>query len=158
MSYLKYFVFILVSFQLYGSDISNNKKVVITSFYPIQIMALNLLKGIKDIDVISIAKEETGCLHNYQLTPNDLKKIDQASALLINGAGMEPFIEKIKNRYKNLPIIDSSEGIKLKKMGVSHNHQNHHHDGHHKTEKDREMEYNPHLWPSIQNAIKQTEN
>ncbi len=111
---------------------------VVTSFYPMYITALNVTKGIEGVEVINMTKPQTGCLHDYQLTPEDVKTLDKADVFIINGAGMESFMEKVINGRKNLHIIDASRGIELLK--------------------DSSGEENPHVWVSVSDAIEQVNN
>ena len=83
---------------------------IVTSFYPLQIMALNIASDIPDVTVENLAPPMTGCLHDFSLTPKQLQSLSGASVLIINGRGMEAFLEKVIRRYPNLPIIVASEG------------------------------------------------
>jgi zinc transport system substrate-binding protein len=66
---------------------------VVTSFYPIWIMTLNLTRGLEDhITVRNLAAPTVGCLHDYQLQSSDMKVLSGADAFLVNGAGMEAFL------------------------------------------------------------------
>ncbi|MDD4334177.1 MAG: zinc ABC transporter substrate-binding protein [Desulfotomaculaceae bacterium] len=109
-----------------------------TTFYPMYIEALNITKDIPGVKLINMAPPTTGCLHDYQLTPEDLKKMSEVDILIINGAGMETFTDKIVSQLTELKIIDASRDIPLIKG--------------------EEDEYNPHVWVSITNAIKQVKN
>ena len=76
-------------------------------------MALNITDGIDGIQVDNMAGQQTGCLHDYQLQSKDMKNIEQADVFVINGAGMESFMEKVTDQLPDLRVIDSSEGISL---------------------------------------------
>ena len=55
---------------------SNTKTVTIAaSFYPMYIMALNVAKDMSDVKVINMTKPMTGCLHDYAVTPDDLRNL-----------------------------------------------------------------------------------
>ena len=58
-------------------------------------MTLNITKNIDNIQVSNMCDISTGCLHNFQLRSEDLKKIENSSFFIINGAGMETFLDKI---------------------------------------------------------------
>ena len=118
---------------------------LLASFYPIAIMALNITDGVEGVAVESMAQQQTGCLHDFQMTTADMKKAETADAFLINGAGMEGFLDKISDQLPELPVIDSSTGIPLIASG-----EDHHHDG--------GEDYNPHLWVSITNCMEQVRN
>ena len=40
---------------------------VVTSFYPLYISALNVTDGVEGVEVVNMAGQQTGCLHDYQL-------------------------------------------------------------------------------------------
>ena len=125
---------------------------LLASFYPIAIMALNITDGVEGVAVESMAQQQTGCLHDFQMTTADMKKAETADAFLINGAGMEGFLDKISDQLPELPVIESSTGIPLIASG-----EDHHHDGGEGHDHDQE-DYNPHLWVSITNCMEQVRN
>lgn len=119
---------------------------IATSFYPMHIFTLNIAKDIPNVNVVCLTEPTTGCLHEYALTPNDMKKLDGAQILVINGAGMESFMDKIIGQMPNLKIIESSHGIPLiREVGHVDEHEH----------KDENAEDNPHVWLSITDAITQ---
>lgn len=132
---------------------SEEKFKIVTTFYPIYISTLNVVKDIPNVEVVNMTKSQTGCLHDYQLTPEDLKIIDSADVIIINGAGMESFIEKILESNKDINVINASEGIELIYSDESmHNHEVGEEHGH-----EHGLE-NGHVWVSITNVMKQVEN
>ena len=116
----------------------NVKFRVVTSFYPLYIMALNITDGIEGIQVDNMAGQQAGCLHDYQLQSKDMKNIEQADLFIMNGAGMENFMNKVTAQLPNLHIVDSSTGITLLR--------------------DDDGIANPHIWVSITNYIQQVDN
>ncbi|MHB8125679.1 MAG: metal ABC transporter substrate-binding protein [Desulfitobacteriaceae bacterium] len=120
---------------------NNNGKLltIATSFYPMYIFTLNIAKDIPNVNVIDMTKPITGCLHDYAITPADLKNLEEAQVFIINGAGMESFMDKVIGQMPNLKIIDSSKEIQLIKG-------------------EGDEGDNPHLWVSISNAIIQVKN
>ena len=121
-----------------SSNKSEKKLTVLTSFYPIYISTINVTKDIADIQVVNMTKPQTGCLHDYQLTPEDLKTLEKADVFIVNGAGMEAFLNKALQQQPDLKIIEASQGIQLIK--------------------DANGEENPHVWVSISNDILQVRN
>jgi zinc transport system substrate-binding protein len=115
-------------------------------------MMLNITDGASNVEVVNMSENHTGCLHDFQIQPEDLKNIETSAAFIINGADMEPFVEKTLQENPNVKIIDSSKGIELIPSG---GHESHHHE---EEEEDHHHEYNPHIWVSINNYIKQIEN
>jgi zinc transport system substrate-binding protein len=117
----------------------NNRLTIVTSFYPMYVHAINVIKDVKGVNVINMTKPQTGCLHDYQLTPDDLKTLEKARVFVVNGAGMEAFLGKVIKQMPKLKIIEASQGITLLKG-------------------DGEEGDNPHVWVSISNAIQQVKN
>ena len=103
--------------QIKGED----EFLLVTSFYPMYILAENLTEGVEGITVANLTENQTGCLHDYQLTSGDMKLLSEADAFLINGAGMELFLDKVMEQRAELPVIEASHGISLLE-GVAHSH------------------------------------
>jgi zinc transport system substrate-binding protein len=118
---------------------SSSTITIAASFYPMYIFALNVTKDMPNVKVIDMTKPTTGCLHDYSVTPDDMKNLEGAQFFIINGAGMESFMDKVTSQMNDLKIVDSSKGIPLIK-GVGNEGDN------------------PHLWVSISNAILQVGN
>jgi zinc transport system substrate-binding protein len=136
------FVTLLLSISsvILGNDNSKkNDHIILASFYPIYIMALNVTYGVPGVKVVNMTKPQTGCLHDYQLTPQDLKTLSAAWAFVVNGAGMESFIDKAVKQRPNMKIVEASKGIELiKDEGKAGD--------------------NPHVWVSVSAAIAQVKN
>ena len=43
-----------------------NKFKIVTSFYPLYIMTLNITNGIEDVTVSNMTDNNVGCLHNFK--------------------------------------------------------------------------------------------
>ena len=127
---------------------------VVTSFYPMYLLASNVVKDIDNVELINMTNSATGCLHDYSLTTDNIKLLEDCDVFIINGAGMESFLDKVLEQKPDLKIIDASEGIELIKSDYEEESDNHDHDHDH----DHDEEYNPHVWLSVENAIKQVEN
>lgn len=117
---------------------NDNTTKIVTSFYPMYIIAENITDGAENIELENMADVNVGCLHDYTLTTEDMKKLENADIFIINGLGMESFIDKALSSNQEMQIIDSSTNI-----------QNLISD---------EDEINAHLWTSIENYITQVEN
>ena len=123
-----------VVFALWPAHLWANQSLrVVTSFYPVYIAALNVTAGIPGVEVSNLASPHVGCLHDYQLTAGDVRRLADADILLVNGAGMEPFLGKVAQQSPKVRVVEVSEGIPL-------------------------LEGNPHVWVSLEGARRQTEN
>lgn len=87
---------------------SSDSLTILTSFYPLYIHALNITKNIENVRVVNLTTAQTGCLHDYSLTTQDMKAFETASVLVVNGFGLETFLDKVISQYPNLPIINAS--------------------------------------------------
>ncbi len=133
--------------------ITNDNILLVTSFYPIYIFTLNIVDGIDEINVSCMAEQNTGCLHDYQILSRDAKLIADADVFIINGAGMEAFLEDVYMSNENLRVVDSSKGVRLIENCDEH-HENHNEETHH----DHNHSVNSHIWMSPENAKLQVEN
>ncbi len=113
-------------------------KTVLTSFYPMYIIAKNLANGVVGIEVKNMTKPQTGCLHDYSITPDDMKMLSTASVFVVNGAGMESFLDKVIAEHPTMAVVQASTGIPLISGG--------------------EEGDNPHLWVSVTNCMAQVKN
>ena len=133
---------------------------IVTSFYPLYISTINITKDIPNVTVTNMTKSQTGCLHDYQLTPQDLKTLENADILVINGAGMESFLDGVISQYPDLEIVDATKGLSLLEDDThSHDDHDHDHDHDHDTEDDdHDHEYNAHVWVSVTGNIEEVKN
>jgi zinc transport system substrate-binding protein len=109
---------------------------VVTSFYPIYIIAKNISLNVPGTHVVNMTPPITGCLHDYSLTSEDMKHLEKANLFITNGAGMESFLEKTAAKFKTLKTVQLSKDVDLIKEGNT---------------------VNPHIWLNTKNAIKMTE-
>lgn len=142
------------------TDYKKDKLKFLASFYPIYIMALNIVDGVDNVELDCMAEVQVGCLHDFKLSTDDMRNIEKSDGFIINGAGMEGFIEDIANKIDGPQIIDSSTDIELLADGHHHDDEEEHEEEHdHEDEHDHDHgEYNAHLWVSVENCIKQVEN
>jgi zinc transport system substrate-binding protein len=122
----------LLSFSAVPSSAAEPLRVV-TSFYPVYVAALNVTAGVEGVEVSNLTSPHVGCLHDYQLTAGDARKLAEADVLLANGAGMEPFLEKVTKQSPDLRVVEVSEGIPL-------------------------LDGNPHVWVCFEGASRQVDN
>lgn len=111
---------------------------IVTSFYPMYVFTKNVIGDLPNVELVNMTEPQTGCLHDYQLMPADLKTLEKADAFVINGAGMEAFMDKVIKQRSDLKVIEAAKGIELLK--------------------DDNGEENPHVWVSITGAITEVKN
>ena len=142
--YLCVFVIVLIILIILAvvycnkNELSENDKFeIVTSFYPLYIMTLNITDGIDNVSVSNMTNNNVGCLHNYTLQTSDLKTLSKADLFIMNGLGIEMFTDKISEEYPDLEIIDTST-IELDLIRDSEG-------------------LNGHVWNDIDNYIEQVE-
>ena len=96
-----------------GSKQEEQTLTVVTSFYPMYIAALNVIGDTDGVHLQNLSEPQTGCLHDFQLTPEDMKLLSTADVFIINGGGIESFMKDVAKSYPDLTIIEASEGIDL---------------------------------------------
>ena len=150
-------VLILALFTLLATGCAaqtDGQTTIVTSFYPMYVLTLNVTDGIDGVTVQNMAEQNVGCLHDYQLQTRDMVALEGADALVINGGGMEQFMDKVLTLRADLPVIDASEGIAMFPSDEAHDHDAHAHDEH----DEHDELYNAHVWLDPSRAIKQVQN
>ncbi len=146
--------FCLIFLSSCSYNVKNGKTNIVASFYPVYIFTMNLIDGLENVSLSCMAQQNVGCLHDYRLEAKDAKLIADGDIFVINGAGMEEFLEDVYKNAENLFVINSSEDIELLS-------EEEHEDGEeHGNEDEHEHHHgaNSHIWMSVDNAIKQVEN
>lgn len=113
---------------------------IVTSFYPVYVLTSNLTDQIQEIKVDSLTDFSAGCLHDYQLTTKDMKLLSGADVFIINGGGMEEYLEDVIKNYPDLTVINLSQGIEMLES------------------MEHEGDVNPHVWLDPQLYMVQIEN
>ncbi|PEJ53834.1 adhesin [Bacillus sp. AFS002410] len=122
-----------------------NKLTIYTTIYPLQDFAEKI--GGKYVDVHSIYP--TGVdTHDFEPTSKQIVKIANSDLFVYNGAGMEPFADKIKDALKNNNVasLEATKNIELIKSNEEEVHEEDQHD------------VDPHVWLDPSRAKIEAEN
>lgn len=114
---------------------------VLCTTYPVYLFTAAVTEGMEDVEVSLLVNSPTSCLHDYTLTVKDMKAIEGADVIVMNGGGLEDFMDDALGQ-SDAAVIDCSEGMELLPT-LEHAG----HDGH-----DHEEEYDPHIWMDPDNA------
>lgn len=111
-------IIIILGIIIWGIALDNNnvktdKTKIVTSFYPMYIASLNLVQGIDEIELQNLTSNSTGCVHDYTLTPQEMMNLSNATAIVVNGSGMEGFLNDVISNYSSLTVIDTSIGVEV---------------------------------------------
>jgi zinc transport system substrate-binding protein len=107
---------------------------IVTTFYPMYVATLNVVGQATNVTVVNMSRAASGCLHDYQVTTADMVTLSRASVLVINGAGLESFLDTVVQQLPGVQIIDASAGVGVIRVGGVPN---------------------PHVWVSISRHIQQ---
>lgn len=94
---------------------------VVCTTYPIYLFASAITEGVDGVAVERLDTGSTSCLHDYTLSMEDMKKLERADVIALNGAGLEEFLEDALET-SDAQVIDCSEGIDLLE-NLSHHHE-----------------------------------
>ena len=155
--------------SVYSADAEKESFVITASFYPVYIAALNVAGDIDGVEVRNLTQPQTGCLHDYQLTTEDMKAMADSDVLLINGGGIESFVSKVAKTYPKLSIINLSASFaelpEEDEEEEDHDHEDaahedaDHEDADHDHDHDHDHEeQNSHFWMDIDLYRKEVES
>ena len=117
---------------------------VVATTYPLSLFAAAVCQNVEGVSIERLDTGETSCLHDYSLSVNDMKRLDRADVIAINGAGLEDFLEDALTT-SSARVIDCSQGISLLHTAGLEEEEEHDHDHEH-------GEWDPHIWMDPQNA------
>lgn len=86
---------------------------VVTSFYPMYVATENVIGDVEGVTLENLSEPQTGCLHDYQLTAEDMKLLSKADVFIVNGGGIESFLSDVAESYPDLKIVQACDGIDL---------------------------------------------
>ncbi len=91
-----------------GSQTSNVK--VATSFYPLYYFTKEIGRENVDVTNLTPAGAEP---HDYEPNTGDIARIEKSDLLIVNGAGFEPWLDKLVSdlKEKKVGILQAAEGL-----------------------------------------------
>ena len=135
-----------------AGETKNHDLTVVTSFYPMYIAAMNVIDDAEHVKLKNLSEPQTGCLHDFQLTPEDMKLLSTADVFIINGGGIENFMEEVAKTYPNLTIIEACKNTSLLAEDIYENgHEKDEHAGeaHEEGHVHEDTDVNAHAWMSV---------
>lgn len=102
---------------------------ILASTFPVYLFTQNVCREVPDVEVELLIPAQAGCPHDFALKPADMAKLDKADVLVINGDGLEEFLDrllagktglKVVNAGMNVPTLDAASS------GHGHEHVNPH--------------------------------
>ena len=123
-----------------NTDEADDMLTVVTSFYPMYIAALNIVDGVDGVRLENLSEPQIGCLHDFQLTPEDMKLLSTADVFVINGGGIESFMSDVAKAYPKLDVVEACENVALLSDADAESDSDHDHD---------HGDENAHAWMSV---------
>ena len=90
---------------------SKEELLVVTSFYPMYVATRNVVGDCAGVRVENLSEPQTGCLHDYQLTPQDMILLSEADVFVVNGGGIEGFLTEVADAYPDLTVVNAGAEI-----------------------------------------------
>lgn len=126
----------LVVFIISGCKKDYKKdNVIYTSLYPIKYITDEIVEDKFEVRYVGQSNMD---VHNFELSAKEVADISDSKALIINGFGLETWLDTITKSIDDIYLIDSSTGINP-------------------IIKDKDS-YDPHIWLSPKNYIIQAKN
>ena len=133
-----------------NTDEADDMLTVVTSFYPMYIAALNIVDGVEGVRLENLSEPQTGCLHDFQLTPEDMKLLSTADVFVINGGGIESFMSDVAKAYPKLDVVEACENVALLSEDDADSDHDHDHDAESDSDHDHDHgDENAHAWMSV---------
>ena len=133
---------------------------LVTTTYPVYLLAKEVTRDVEGVTVTCMINQSIGCLHDYTLSIHDMKILDRADLLALNGAGLEDSMADAI-AAANCPQIDCSQGIELLESCHEHDHDHDHDDAEEAEEADdhdHSHEHDNHIWMDPLRAGQMIEN
>ena len=116
---------------------------VLATTYPAYLFTTAVAEGAEGVEVELLVNQPTSCLHDYTLTVADMKAVQRADVIVMNGAGLEDFLADALDGSEAV-VIDCSAGLDLL---PAQGHEGHHHD----------TLCDPHIWMDPSYAARMVE-
>lgn len=124
-----------------NTDEADDMLTVVTSFYPMYISALNIVDGVEGVRLENLSEPQTGCLHDFQLTPEDMKLLSTADVFVINGGGIESFMSDVAKAYPKLDVVEACEDVALLSEDDADSDHDHDHDADTESDSDHDHDH-----------------
>jgi zinc/manganese transport system substrate-binding protein len=128
---------------------------VVTTILPVTQFTLAVAG---DRAVVTPLIPPTAGSHDYQARPQDAQALAKADVLVMNGLGIEEFLEGLVKNAGNSDLvkIDTSKGVATLKAKDDHEHEHEGKHGHgHEKHEHEHGEFDPHIWLDPKRAMQQ---
>lgn len=94
---------------------------ILCTTFQVALLTRSVAQAVPGVRVDLLLSPNLGCPHDYMMTPQDMLRISSADVLIINGLGMEDFLQKpLQENKVSAKIVDASQGIEGLLKGNPH--------------------------------------
>lgn len=99
--------------------LDNNRLSVSASFYPLYYFASEI--GGNNAQVTNLSKDGVEP-HDFEPSPADIARMQESKLLFVNGAGLEPWVEKLQDelKQKGVLVVTATQGLELLESADPH--------------------------------------
>ena len=119
---------------------------VVASFLPIYCFTVGVAGDLATVDTLIPGGVSA---HEYQFTPQDVRKLQGASVVFINGLGVEPWKGRLARNAAPGSLVEVTAGLEPQLIRGSEEH----HDHSSRAPDQDVTSANPHIWLDVQLAI-----
>ncbi len=84
---------------------------VLAATYPAWLACDAAARGVPGIEIDLLVAAQTGCPHDYAMTPRDRMKLEDCDVLVLNGGGFECFLDDGLLASLKCDVVDAGEGV-----------------------------------------------
>lgn len=121
-------------------DASGDGFTVAAATYPVYLFAQTVTQGAENVTVTLMINQSVSCLHDYTLSVQDMKVLEGADLILLNGAGLEDSMADAL-AASGVPQLDCAALGSVSPLESCHDHDHEHDQDHAVTNED-----DPHIW------------
>lgn len=123
-----------------GEEVSGDGFTVAATTYPVYLFAQTVTQGAENVTVTLMINQSVSCLHDYTLSVQDMKVLEGADLILLNGAGLEDSMADAL-AASGVPQLDCAALGSVSPLESCHEHDHEHDQDHAVTSED-----DPHIW------------
>lgn len=120
---------------------------ILCTTYPVYLFTTAVVGETAGVEIDLLVSQQVSCLHDYTLTVKDMKAIERADVIVMNGAGLEEFLADALEQG-GAAAVDCSAGLDLLPSLEHEGHEHH----------DHGEEYDPHYWMDPRLAAQMVDN
>ena len=118
--------------------------------YPVYLFTRAVVGEMEGVKVSAVINQPMSCLHDYTLSVGDMKIIEGSDVIVMNGVGLEDFMDDALAASSAM-VINSSEGVELLPYEGHEDHD-------HGDSEEAGDHFDPHIWMDPGRAAQMVEN